>query len=201
MMLPLPEAEKIKIMKTDAAILSKWQADPAHSEINFRIKHLMISNVKGGFATFTANIETDGANFENTRVNASIDAASITTGDTQRDTHLKGSDFFDVENYPLIEFKSTRFDRVKNDQFIMEGDLTMHGVTKPVTLDVEYGGIMKDPWGNHKAGFHVTGKINRKDWGLTWNAALETGGMLVSEEVKIEAEIQLSKVQENKLAA
>ncbi len=180
-------------METTTAVKTKWQIDPAHSEITFKVKHLMISNVKGAFSEFSADIISAEDDFSNCEINARISAASVNTNDASRDGHLKGADFFDVEKYPEITFKSARFEKKNRTDFELTGDLTIIGVTKPVTLNVEFGGIMKDPWGNNKAGFTFNGKINRKDWGLNWNAALEAGGMLVSEEVQIAGEIQLSR--------
>ena len=180
-------------METTIATKTKWQIDTAHSEITFKVKHLMISNVKGAFKKFDADIYTADDNFKNAEINVRINTDSVDTGDVQRDGHLKGSDFFDVENHPQMLFASTRFEKKDSDSFVLTGDLTIRDVTKQVQLDVEFGGIMKDPWGNNKAGFTVSGKINRKDWGLNWNAALEAGGVLVSDEVKIAGEIQLLK--------
>ncbi|HNU47214.1 MAG TPA: YceI family protein [Bacteroidia bacterium] len=170
-----------------------WGIDQAHSEITFKVKHLMISNVKGNFAKFEGTVQSDDNNFSNANINFSMDASSITTGDTQRDTHLKSGDFFDAENHPSISFKSENFSKTGDDNYALNGQLTMKGVSKPVKLNVEFGGMMKDPWGQEKAGFTLSGKINRKDWGLNWNTALETGGVLVSEDVQIAAEIQLVK--------
>jgi len=181
-------------METTTATATKWQIDTAHSEITFKVKHLMISNVKGSFNKFDAEIDSSGNDFDNAQINLNIDVASVDTSDAHRDGHLKGADFFDVENHPQINFTSSKFEKKGNDMFELTGELTMLGVTKPVKLDVEFGGIMKDPWGNNKAGFTVNGKINRKDWGLSYNAALEAGGVLVSDEVKIAGEIQLVKV-------
>lgn len=170
---------------------TKWTLDLSHSELAFKVKHLMISNVKGEFRKFTAEI--DGEDFTSAQAKATIDASSVFTNDEGRDGHLKGADFFDVENHKEISFISTSFQHVKDDSYKLTGTLTMKGVSKPVTLDVEFGGINTDPWGNKKAGFSVSGKINRKDWGLNWNAALEAGGVLVSEEVRINAELQFVK--------
>jgi polyisoprenoid-binding protein YceI len=172
---------------------TKWVLDPTHSENNFKVKHLMISNVKGEFRKFTAEINAIGTDFANASILANIDASSIFTNEDNRDNHLKSADFFDTENYPELTFVGTSFEKTGGDEFTLTGDLTIKGTTKPVTLDVEFGGINKDPYGNEKAAFSLTGKINRKDWGLNWNAALETGGVLVSEEVKISAEMQFVK--------
>jgi polyisoprenoid-binding protein YceI len=172
---------------------TKWTLDPTHSEIVFKVKHLMITNVKGEFRKFSAEVDSNGSDFSKASINATIDASSIFTNEDGRDGHLKGVDFFDVENYPRLTFAGTAFKKVGDENYQLKGNLTIKGVTKEVTLDVEFGGINKDPWGNEKAGFSINGKINRKDWGLNWNAALETGGVLVSDEVKISAEVQLVK--------
>lgn len=173
------------------ATRTKWAIDPAHSELSFKAKHLMITNVKGQFKEFQADIYTSGDDLMTADIEVRINAASITTSDAQRDAHLKSADFFDVENHPDIIFKGTSFGRAGDDKYILKGDLEMRGVSKPVSLDVELNGLMKDPWGNEKAGFSLEGKINRKDWGLNWNAALEAGGVLVSDEIRIYGDIQL----------
>ena len=180
-------------METTTLTKSNWQVDPAHSELSFTVKHLMISKVKGHFRDFKAEIGSQDDEFTAAHVTATINSASVDTGDVQRDGHLKGADFFDAENYPEIKFVSTGFDKISRTNYELKGDLTIRGITKPVKFDVEFGGIAKDPWGNTKAGFSLTGKINRKDWDLNWNAALEAGGVLVSDEVRVAAEIQISK--------
>jgi len=172
---------------------TKWAIDPTHSEIGFKVKHMMFTNVSGQFSKFTAEAETEGDSFENTKFNFSGDIDSITTGNADRDGHLLSADFFDAEHHPKLTFNSTSFTKKNEGEYSLTGDLTVRGVTKPVTLDVEFGGIAKDPWGNTKAGFSITGKLNRKDWGLTWNSALETGGVLVGEEVKLAIELQFVK--------
>jgi polyisoprenoid-binding protein YceI len=172
---------------------TNWALDPTHSEILFKVKHLMITNVKGEFRKFNATLTSDGNNFSKASVNVTIDAASVFTNEENRDNHLKGADFFDVENHKEITFVGTSFEKVDEENFTLKGNLTMKGVSKEISLDVEFGGVNKDPWGNEKAGFSVSGKINRKDFGLNWNAALETGGVLVSEEVKINGEVQFVK--------
>lgn len=168
--------------------MAKWTLDAAHSEVSFKVKHLMINNVKGQFKNFQTEAQSDQDDFKSAGITFTAEVSSIDTSNEQRDQHLKSADFFDIEKYPQIKFKSTSFNGKE-----LVGDLTIRDVTKSVKLDVDFGGIAKDPWGNTKAGFTVTGKINRKDWGLNWNAALETGGVLVSEEVNITAEIQLVK--------
>ena len=171
--------------------ITKWAVDPAHSEMTFKVKHLMISNVKGEFKNF--EVEMIGKDFSNARLNAKVDATSIWTNNEDRDNHLKSADFFDAENYPELKFEGTSLEKNSEDTYTLTGNLTIKEVTKEVKLDVEFGGFMTDPYGNEKAGFSVNGAINRKDWGLNWNAALEAGGVMVSEQVKINAEIQLIK--------
>jgi polyisoprenoid-binding protein YceI len=179
----------------EALTKTNWGIDPVHSEIAFKVKHLMITNVKGEFKEFDASISSSGEKFMTSDIEIRINAASIDTGDSKRDEHLKSADFFDVENHKQITFKGSSYDKVDdNGNFKLYGDLTIKGIAKRIKLDVEFGGVMKDPWGNQKAGFTVNGKINREDWGLKWNAALETGGVLVSDEVKIICELQLIKI-------
>lgn len=170
---------------------SKWVLDPTHSEILFRVKHLMITNVKGEFRNFTGEI--NGENLFTSPVKLTIDSSSIFTNNDDRDNHLKSADFLEVDKYPELTFESTKLEKKADDEFKLTGLLTIKGVTNEVTVDVEFGGTQKDPWGNEKAGFSVSGKINRKDWGLTWNAALESGGVLVSDDVRIQAEVQFVK--------
>lgn len=170
---------------------TKWVLDPTHSELTFKVKHMMITNVKGEFKNFS--VETEGEDILKSNLNVTIDATSINTNNTDRDNHLKSADFFDAENNKELNFKNTSFSKRENDEYELKGILTIKGISKEITLDVEFGGINKDPWGNEKAGFSINGKINRKDFGINWNAALETGGVLVSEEVKINAEIQFVK--------
>jgi polyisoprenoid-binding protein YceI len=158
-----------------------WVIDPAHSEIQFKVKHMMITTVTGQLTSFESTVEADSDDFTAARVHFSADMNSITTHNEQRDGHLKSADFFDLENNPKLTFESTSFEKSGSGKFKLTGNLTIRGISKPVTLDVEFGGINKDPWGNTKAGFTVTGKISRKDWGLNWNAALESGGVLVSD--------------------
>ncbi len=172
---------------------TKWAIDTTHSEISFKVKHLMITNVKGSFKEFDSTVYTHGDDFFTSDIEINLNAASIDTGVADRDAHLKSADFFDVENFKQIRFVGKKSERKDDDSYILYGDLTIKGITKPVKLDVEFGGVMKDPWGNEKAGFTVTGKFNRKDWDLNWNAALEAGGVLVGDEVKISGDIELVK--------
>jgi len=169
-----------------------WALDPTHSELQFKVKHLMITTVTGSLSIFSASLTTESEDFEGAQVSFEAEANSVKTGNSDRDNHLIGADFFDSETHPKISFTSTSFKK-GGDDYILEGDLTVKGNTKPVKLNVEFGGIATDPWGNTKAGFTLTGKINRSDFGLTWNAALETGGVMVSEEVKLAGELQFVK--------
>lgn len=171
---------------------TKWSLDPTHSEVTFKVKHMMFTNVSGSFAKFNVTATTDGDDFSKSTIEFTADADSISTGTVDRDNHLKSADFFDAANNPSIKFVATKYEK-GNGSDKLTGDLTIRNTTKSITLDVENGGVAKDPWGNLKAGFSITGKLNRKEWGLTWNAALETGGLLVSDEVKIACEIQLVK--------
>lgn len=178
-------------METTTTTTTKWAIDPAHSEVQFKVKHLMISTVTGSFKQFGAEAELEGDDLTNAQVSFWADTASIFTNDEKRDAHLRSPDFFDSEQFPKLTFTSTRIEG-SGSNWKVTGDLTIKGVTKPVTLDVEWSGQAKDPWGNTKAGLNLSGKIDRKEWGLTWNAALETGGVLVSEEVRILCEVQLA---------
>jgi polyisoprenoid-binding protein YceI len=174
----------------------KWVIDPTHSEVQFKVKHLMITTITGSFDKFEASIETDKEDFSKAKISFSVDVASVLTGNIDRDNHLKSADFFDAEKFPKITFVATKYESIDNDgSYELFGDLTIHGVTKKVELAVEFGGVAKDPWGNVKAGFTINGKINRKDFGLVWNAPTEAGGVLVSEDVRIACEIQLIEKQ------
>lgn len=170
-----------------------WALDPTHSELLFKVKHLMITNVKGEFRSFDATLESIGTDFSKARVTATVQADSIFTNNTDRDNHLRSADFFDVENHRELTFEGSSFTKLDDDNYQLKGNLTIKGITKEISLDVEFGGIAKDPWGNEKAGFSLSGKINRKDWGLNWNAALEAGGVMVSDDVRINGEVQFVK--------
>lgn len=172
---------------------TKWVLDPTHSQLGFKIKHLMITNVSGSFKNFKAEVETHGADFSTAQINLTADMESISTNNDQRDAHLRNADFFEVEKHPELKFTSTKITKKDNDTFDLFGELTLKGVTKPVKLQVEYNGLAKDPWGGERAGFVVTGKINRSDWGVNFNGVMETGGVVLSEEVKISGEIELVK--------
>jgi polyisoprenoid-binding protein YceI len=182
--------------KASSTTKTKWSLDPAHSEVTFKVKHMMISNVTGTLKEFDIDVYTGDDPFSEADVTFTGKTASITTGNEQRDTHLQSADFFDAANNSDIVFKSTNYSK-SSDDITLEGELTIRGVTRPITLDVEFNGINKDPWGNTKAGFTVKGKLNRKDFGLMWNTALETGGVLVGDEVRITCEIQLVKAGED----
>jgi polyisoprenoid-binding protein YceI len=172
----------------------KWSIDHAHSDIGFKVRHLMISNVRGSFKEFDASIYTSGENFMTAEIDFWLNPASIYTGDEKRDVHLISADFFDVENFKEINFTADSYEDVDKDgSYELYGNLTIKGISKQIKLEVEFGGVVKDPWGNEKAGFKINGKINRKDWGLNWNIALEAGGVLVSEDVWISCEVQLVK--------
>ncbi|WP_316813464.1 YceI family protein [Pedobacter heparinus] len=171
---------------------TNWALDPTHSELQFKVKHLMITTVTGSLNALTASLTAEADDFENAQVKFEAETASINTGNSDRDNHLKSGDFFNADEFPKVTFESTAFTK-DGDDYTLTGDLTIKGVTKPVKLAVEFGGIATDPWGNTKAGFTISGKINRTDFGLTWNAALETGGVMVSEEVKILGELQFVK--------
>lgn len=169
-----------------------WAIDPTHSEVQFKIKHLMITNVTGSFNIFAASVATEDEDFSKAKISFTADVNSINTGNEQRDGHLKAPDFFDAATYPQIKFVATKADSVDNDgSYELYGDLTIRDVTKNVKLSVEFGGVVKDMYGNTKAGFTINGKINRKDFGLTWSGVTEAGGIVLSEEVKIMSEIQL----------
>ena len=174
-------------------VTTKWAIDPTHSEIGFKVKHMMFTNVSGKFDQYDGSIETDENDFTTAKISFSAAIDSIDTRNSDRDNHLKSADFFDAETFPKMSFKSNAIQHVSGNTYKVNGDLTVKNVTKPVQLDVEYSGLMKDPWGNVKTGVSIEGKINRKEFGLSWNAALETGGVLVGEEVKLLSEIQLVK--------
>lgn len=180
-------------METATATTTKWAIDPSHSEIQFKVKHLMISTVTGSFKEFGAEVELEGDDLTSAQVRFWANTDSIFTNDEKRDGHLRSGDFFESGKYPKLSFTSTRIEG-SGSAWKMTGDLTIKDVTRPVTLDVEWSGVAKDPWGNTKAGLNLSGKLDRKEFGLTWNAALEAGGVLVSDEVRILAEVQLAKL-------
>ncbi len=173
-------------------VTTLWAIDPTHSELQFKVKHLMITTVTGSFTKFSGTAQTDGNEFQNAAINFTAEIGSISTNNEQRDTHLKSADFFDAALYPELTFVSTAMTKEVDGTYKLEGNLTMHGITKSIVLNVEEAGIQKDPWGNVKAGFELSGKLSRKDFGLTWNAPTEAGGVLVSDEVKLLASVQLA---------
>ena len=168
-----------------------WTIDSAHSEVNFTVRHMMISNVRGRFEKFTGTVDFDEANPANTKVDVQIEAASISTREPQRDGHLRSPDFLDADKYPYLTFKSKRVDVIDPRHAKLVGDLTIRDITRQVTLDVEYSGMSMSPWGTTNAGFTASTKISRKDWNLNWNVALETGGWLVGDEIKIDLELEI----------
>jgi polyisoprenoid-binding protein YceI len=172
-----------------------WKLDTTHSEVQFKIKHLMISTVTGNFGEFDATLETSGDDFESSNISFSAKIDSISTGNSQRDEHLKSPDFFDAVNFPELTFKSTSLTKKGEDDYILKGDLTIRGVTKSVELDAEYGGTMIDFYGQEKIGFDLKGKINRKEFGLAWDALTEAGGVVVSDDVKLIINVQFAKQQ------
>ncbi len=173
-----------------------WQIDPAHTRVQFSARHMMISTVRGEFNDFEGTVEFDEDNPSETTVDITVDMSSISTRDDKRDAHLKSPDFFDAEKYPKMTFKSTNVEATGDTTAKLTGDLTIKDVTKPVTLDVVYNGMAMSPWGQSAAGFEAKGILNRTDWGLTWNQVLETGGVLVGEEIKIELEVEIIKQAE-----
>jgi polyisoprenoid-binding protein YceI len=173
-----------------------WHVDPQHIEVGFAVRHLMISTVKGHFRTASGVVTTEGDDFATAKVDLTIDAGSIETREAARDAHLKSADFFDVERFPSLTFVSRRVTATAPKHYVVTGDLTMHGITREVSLDVVAEGFVRDPWGNEKAGFSAKGQVNRKDFGLTWNVALETGGVVVGEDVKLNLEIELTRQKE-----
>ncbi|HYF29885.1 MAG TPA: YceI family protein [Chitinophagaceae bacterium] len=172
-----------------------WKLDLSHSEVQFKVKHLMISNVTGNFTNFSATVKTERDDFTSARIHFTADIDSISTNNEQRDAHLKNGDFFDAENHPQLSFQSSRLEKIDDENYKLYGTLTMRGTSKDVVLNVEYGGITQDPWGNTRAGFSVTGKIDRQDYGVSFGAVTETGGLLLSNEVKIFANVELVKEQ------
>lgn len=172
---------------------AKWTVDVSHSEIGFSVKHMMIAKVKGTFHGFEASIEADPADLTTADIEFAIDLSSVDTRNADRDNHLKSADFFDIEKHPKLLFKATKIVRTDDDEYDITGDVTLHGVTRSETFSATFEGVGKDPWGNEKAGFSATGSLKRSDYGLTYNAALETGGVLIGDEVKIAIEIEAAK--------
>ncbi|CAG0932580.1 hypothetical protein TFLX_02657 [Thermoflexales bacterium] len=173
-----------------------WTIDSAHTEVNFSVRHMMISNVRGQFQTFSGTIDFDETNPANTKVAIQIDVASLDTRDEKRDTHLKSPDFFDAEKYPHLTFHSTRIDVKDKTHAVLYGDLIIRDLPHEVALDVEFNGLAKSPWGNTNAGFSAKAQLKRKNWGLNWNVALETGGWLVGDDIHISIELEIVKQPE-----
>lgn len=173
--------------------MATWTIDPMHSEIGFKVKHLVISTVSGKFKAFEGSIEAEGDDFNNAKISFSADIDSIDTGVTDRDVHLKSPDFFDAANHPKLSFESTGFTRKDGSDYVLHGNITIKGVTKPITLNVEYGGTGPNAYGQTVAGFELTGKINRKDFGLNWSAVTEAGGIVVSDDVKLVMNVEVVK--------
>jgi len=178
-------------MTAVAPVATTWTVDASHSEVGFAVKHLMISTVRGRFGAVSGTATFAEGDFSEASVDVTIDAASIDTREEKRDAHLRSADFFDVEQFPSLTFKSRSVRAIKDSAFQLVGDLTIKGVAREVVLDVEFEGAQKDPWGNQKSAFTATTRISRTDFGLTWNAALETGGVLVGDDVKISLDVQL----------
>ncbi|MFN6093249.1 MAG: YceI family protein [Bacteroidota bacterium] len=178
-----------------ASAQSKWNVDPSHSNVKFSVSHMVISEVEGSFSGYEGTLDAPGADFNNSSINFSVNVGTVNTNSEQRDGHLKSADFFDVAKYPTMNFKSTSFKKTTGNNYQLEGNLTIKGVTKKVTFDVTYGGTVKDPYGNIKAGFKAKGSIKRMDYGLTWSALTEAGGMVVGDEVAIMFNIELAKAK------
>ncbi len=173
-----------------------WKIDNAHSLVEFSVRHMMISTVRGRFERFSGTVEFNENDLAASSVDVQIEAASINTNEPQRDNHLRSADFFEAEKYPFLSFKSTRVEKVNENSGRIYGELTIRNITRPVVLETEYNGQAKSPWGTTSAGFTANTKINRKDWNLVWNQALETGGVLVGDEIKIHIELEIVKVAE-----
>lgn len=172
---------------------TKWAIDPTHSEVNFKVKHLVISTVTGKFEEFSGTVETEKEDFEGADISFEAKIASIKTGVADRDAHLHSDDFFNAEKFPVLSFKSTSFEKLGEGSYKLVGDMTIRDITKPVELDVVYGGTVQDPYGNTKAGFEIAGAINRKEFGLKWAAVTEAGSVVVSDQVKLDLNIQVVK--------
>ena len=189
-----PVASAPEVSTKENTTTTNWKIDPVHSSAQFKVKHMMISNVKGEFTAVTGALTLDEKDITKSRVEASIDATTINTREAQRDAHLKSADFLDVEKFPTLSFKSTRITKAGDSELSVTGELSIHGVTRNVVFEVEgMSAPTKDPWGNTRIGLSATTRISRKDFGLTWNTALETGGILVGEEVTITLDVQFVK--------
>lgn len=174
---------------------TKWALDAAHSEIQFKVRHLMVSWASGTFQKFEADVKSDGHDFTTAKIRFTAEVDSINTNNEQRDAHLKNGDFFDAENHPQITFDGHRMEKLDAEHYKLHGTLTMRGNSRPVALNVEFGGIMQDPWGNTRTGFTITGKINRKDFGISFGGVTETGGLLLGDDVTINANVEFVKEQ------
>jgi polyisoprenoid-binding protein YceI len=180
-------------MQTTIQRDTKWILDPTHSEVYFKVKHLMISTVTGQFKQFSGTVETEADDFTTAKIRFTADIDSIDTNNEQRDAHLKNGDFFDAENHPKLVFEGNTPEKIDDEEYILHGTLTMRGTSKRIKLNVQYGGITTDPWGNRRVGFSVSGKIDRQDFGVSFGAVTETGGLLLGNEVKVFAEVQFVK--------
>jgi len=174
---------------------TKWTVDPTHSSVDFSVRHMMIANVKGAFHQFEAQVEADPQDLTTADITFTVDLSSVDTRNADRDNHLKSGDFFNVEQNPNMTFKSTSIEKKDEGEYAVTGDLTLNGVTKPETFKVTFEGQGKDPWGNEKAGFSAEGAVNRSDYGLTYNAALETGGVLIGDKIKVSLQIEASRAE------
>ena len=184
----------MSMVVSSEVVATTWNIDPAHSAAQFKVRHMMISNVKGEFTQISGKLELDGTDITKSKVEASIDAATINTRDPERDAHLRSPDFLDVEKFSILSFKSTQVSKRSDIELAVQGDLTIHGVTRQVVFDVEGPSApMKDPWSNTRIGLSATANINRKDFGLTWNSALETGGLLLGDDVAITLDVEFVK--------
>lgn len=177
----------------ETAAKTIWNIDPTHSEIQFKVKHLVISTVTGHFRQFAGTLETEGDDFATASIHFEAETASVDTNQTQRDEHLRSAEFFDSEKYPKMTFQSTQVKKTGDDTYTVTGDLTIKDVTKSIELKAEYGGSMTDFYGNYKSGFEISGKINRKEFGLTWAAVTEAGGIVVGDEVKLALNVQMAR--------
>lgn len=171
----------------------KWTLDQAHSQLQFKVRHMMLTTVTGDFKEFEVNVETEGDDFSTAKISASANIASVSSGSEQRDTHLKSDDFFNAEKYPKLTFDGKSLMHVGDDHWILQGDITIRDVTQPISFKVTYMGMIDDPWGNKKAGFEVNGKLSRKEFGLKWDVVTETGGVVASDEVRIHCNVQFIK--------
>ena len=178
---------------TVASAQSTWTIDPVHSKIRFSVEHMVISQVEGEFKLYEGNIQTTTNDFSDAKINLSIDLNSVDTDNSKRDSDLKSANFFDTANYPKMTFVSTSIKTIEKGNYILKGNLTLHGITKEITLNMSYGGTIKDPWGNTRAGLKVTGKINRTDFGLKYNALIESGRLVVGDDVEITCKVELLK--------